>query len=212
MSTSSIPSWAVPGAKVVCVDGGNWLGLPHNVVQQRQRPVTGEALTIRKVWSWSGRVFLQFADAELGFSGFGVQKFRPVVDDDTEAQLFRKLRNPSRSKRKDRRALPAAGTGEGGGATPCVAAALADFCRSASGTLPRERERVGLCAWRANGQVGRQGSGQVGKQVEHGLDQSFSGFGTVGKPAATPETRATCTVGAPASPRHAAGILPGERA
>jgi len=136
-------------------------------------------------------------------------KFRPVVDDDTEAKLFRTLRAPSRAARKRRQVASPAGTGEGGGATPCVAAALAVFSRHASGTphpalratLPRERERVGLCAWRA---WGRQAVGHV----EHGLDQSFSGFGTVGNPAATPETPSPCGTITPASSATCAAVLP----
>lgn len=220
MSTSSIPSWAVPGAKVVCVAASHeWDGVDTDIGPVC--PQLGCVYSIARTRLHERGLHLALVEVPTR-KMFNVSGFRPVVSDDTEAQLFRAKRAPSRAARKRRQVASPAGTGEGGGATPCVVAALAAISVPAGEFLPSGTLAARFCPVAAGRAAplaavsGRQGSGQVGrqvgKQVEHGLDQSFSGFGTVGKPAATPETRATCAVGAPASPRHAAGILPGERA
>ena len=89
------PSWAVPGAQVVCVKIGRWEslgGIDHGV-----GPTFGQVLTIRSVWAGPDHIgeshsFLEFPE----FAGrcYLVNYFRPVVNDTTEAELFRARRTP----------------------------------------------------------------------------------------------------------------------
>jgi hypothetical protein len=215
MSASSIPSWAVPGAKVVCVIDRDWQEFDGKGVPASHFPVPGAVYTIAHVIKRLRTVFLVLK--EIGLGGWFVGSFRPVVSDDTEAQLFRAKRAPSRAARKRRQVASPAGTGEGGGATPCVVAALAAISVPAGEFLPSGTLAARFCPVAAGRAAplaavsGRQGSGQVGrqvgKQVEHGVNQSFSGFGTVGKPAATPETRPQCGANAPKSSATCGGGL-----
>jgi hypothetical protein len=99
----SLPSWAVPGAKVVCVDADS-PGTRGSVWYPEDAIVTGETYTIFRVWNdFDGPVCSlvgrsrhrasNFYEREVGYH---LRRFRPVVDtttdDEVEQRLFRKKR------------------------------------------------------------------------------------------------------------------------
>jgi hypothetical protein len=82
----SIPSWAVPGAKCVCLDGNGTHGcLTTGAIYTVEEVVTGLCLSLR--------------EAQTKHAGLGhwyIRRFRPLVDtttdDEVEQRLFRKKR------------------------------------------------------------------------------------------------------------------------
>lgn len=217
--SAGIPSWAVPGAKVVCVELG---GQP--VERLPGWPAASPAMlgcvyTIAHTdWViWEGKKFgICWLVERSPDTAYAITLFRPVVDDDTEAKLFREKRAPSRAARKRRQVASPAGTGEGGGKTqdPVAAAALAAISVFAGEFLPSGTLAARFCSVGAGRAAplsavpGRQGGGRFGSHVEHGLHQSFSGFGAVGNPAAAPETPSPCRTITPASSATCAAVLP----
>lgn len=94
---SDIPSWARVGAKVVCVKVGKWEVVSPGVGKDGG-PCFGEICTIEAVWM-GGAAFIDLVEYP-GHKGFWIARFRPLVDDEIEATLYRTKRIPSRAKRK----------------------------------------------------------------------------------------------------------------
>lgn len=109
-----IPSWAVKGARVVCVDDADFGGYGFEAT-----PQAGGVYTIRQVvWcevhaSWQARLMevanpaLIYPDGpEMWEPAFDLGRFRPVVelksDNEIEAQIFRnrKQKQPHSAPRK----------------------------------------------------------------------------------------------------------------
>lgn len=95
----TIPSWARVGAKVVCVDAAKW---------RRTLPLTtGRIYTIRHIGecpiSGVGVYLEEIANDCNGFGeeyGYRLDRFRPLVDENIEATLFRSKGLHNRSPRK----------------------------------------------------------------------------------------------------------------
>ncbi len=96
----SIPSWAVPGAKVVCIGDNGW----HDALTGLDSTGPGfmEVVTISGIvppgwWGYCGLLLEEYSDPE----GFDIEDFRPLVDTTTdeeiEQRLFRekRLREPA---------------------------------------------------------------------------------------------------------------------
>lgn len=89
-------SWAVPGAKVVCIKDGKWSGRPITRV-----PFKGEVLTIREVYTsaFYGGAFLRFNEfvSEKNYTGieygYAAMRFRPLITrtQRQDATMFRQL-------------------------------------------------------------------------------------------------------------------------
>jgi len=88
----TIPSWAVPGAKVVCVKVGPWnlLGGPPYYGPD---PAFGEICTIERAIRDADGIWLALSGYDKHVN-FRIAHFRPVVADDIEATLFRSKRQP----------------------------------------------------------------------------------------------------------------------
>lgn len=92
----TIPSWAVPGAKVVCVKATPWVAANYNAMNEDgvyRRPRFGDVVTICAVVSLPDGYWLTFIEHDE-LDAFAVRHFRPVVADDIEATLFRSKRQP----------------------------------------------------------------------------------------------------------------------
>ena len=87
-----IPSWAVPGARVVCIAAnGRWVRDGDRAVFD-VAPRFGGVYRISRVSVEFDGVFLRLDDPALGGDEWDARWFRPAVDDATEAELFRALR------------------------------------------------------------------------------------------------------------------------
>lgn len=94
-----IPAWAVKGAKVVCIAGGDPNGPGFKLVGGY--PVTGGVYTIRSVTDRGrgGKVLLRLAEFRPfihngnEWGGWDADRFRPLVtqQDDIEAHFFHLL-------------------------------------------------------------------------------------------------------------------------
>jgi hypothetical protein len=89
-------SWAKPGVKCVCIDASGRV----NGVQYEWRgdaPIAGETYTIRRVWAApGGDAVMDFVELQrlTDGLGYGVYRFRPLVEPKTEAQdvaMFKSL-------------------------------------------------------------------------------------------------------------------------
>lgn len=85
-----VPSWAVPGAKVVCIKACGWTRF-WNAPPDLVPPRFGEVLTISAVREAIaiGWWYLSFAERDPQ-AIFAIENFAPVAEDDTEAELFRR--------------------------------------------------------------------------------------------------------------------------
>lgn len=90
---ADLPSWARPGQRVVCVKVGGWIRA-HDA-ESSPSPTFGEVLTINyRGWSPPEGWFLGFHEMPPD-DMYLIDAFRPVIDDDTEAELFRTKKRPS---------------------------------------------------------------------------------------------------------------------
>jgi hypothetical protein len=87
---SGAPSWAVRGQKVVCVATDDWIN-QHGRLSVLPRPRFGEIGTISSVTEYedSGLWFIGLVEY-AGEIMFAVERFRPAVEDEVEATLFRR--------------------------------------------------------------------------------------------------------------------------
>ena len=87
-----IPSWAVPGAKVVCIAGeGRWRA--HDGGDVFTPPLFGCVYTIIAVTHDAEGVFFAFDELPHDCI-WSAAWFRPAVDDATEAKLFHARKAP----------------------------------------------------------------------------------------------------------------------
>lgn len=96
----SVPSWAVPGAKVACIKRTPWVILRHGVGDDRY-PAFGEVCTIKAVSIEVGRPTLEvFEYANLLEARF----FRPLVSqqDDLEAHFYQYLKTGRGATKRER--------------------------------------------------------------------------------------------------------------
>lgn len=92
---SGIPSWAVPGAKVVCVvEGERWTA--DGCDMPAELPQLGMVYTVARLRAHTNGLHLDLIEVATTKS-FHINGFRPVVADDTEAELFRKRHIPSKT-------------------------------------------------------------------------------------------------------------------
>jgi hypothetical protein len=92
---NQLPEWAVPGAKVVCVPprgADGWTDRFANIHGPWPGPRPGEVFAIV-------RTLIRFEEGWIELDGYPrewheIRCFRPVVDDKTEAEIFRKAKRP----------------------------------------------------------------------------------------------------------------------
>lgn len=99
----SIPSWAVPGAKVVCVKEGEWGLLIGSDPRppKWQMPVFSMVYTVSWAFMDGDGQWLVLSDMSPE-DAWAIRFFRPVVNDTTEATLFRAKHQPVRDREAER--------------------------------------------------------------------------------------------------------------
>jgi hypothetical protein len=97
--------WAVPGAKVVCVDAST---VPGEIWKNGDCPVKGATYTISDVWvDNSGSLVLEFVEkqrslkSEQAFGyrvGYNVRRFRPLITQADDVAKFAHLLTTTKEK------------------------------------------------------------------------------------------------------------------
>lgn len=92
-----IPSWAVPGARVVCIKVGRWANLDGD--DDGIGPSFGQIVTIAEVEPAPPHLpeMQPSGINPVGYPGrmYHVGHFRPLAEDDIEGELYRALRPPA---------------------------------------------------------------------------------------------------------------------
>lgn len=89
----------------MCVRVGDWAG---KVAWTNRKPVLGEVLTIRSVYNHRGYIGVCFYEIKGLFNpdarheqGFLIDRFRPLITQQDDVELFRHLLSPSPLERLD---------------------------------------------------------------------------------------------------------------
>jgi hypothetical protein len=83
--SGGIPSWAVSGAKVVCIRAADWLG---HLRAEIPGPRKDEVLTITAVGLHEGVAYLGFAEHANGRHGYHIDSFRPLRTAEQDVSEF----------------------------------------------------------------------------------------------------------------------------